>query len=368
MKIVAPISQLKEIDPLISSGADELYCSVVPTRWMELFGTSAVSRRSFSNLSQESDLETAIKETQGLGKHLSLVMNAQHYTAEQLQCLLSLAEHFAKLGGDAVIVGDPVLLELISREGFEFGIHLSSIASCRNAQTAMFYQELGASRIILPRDMTLKEIARLRAELPDIEFEAFVLNDGCVFEEGVCHSIHLPRQLGGAICMDNYRYDYRRIDGSELTEKEVEVFSHNDDCYQQWLWYRFGCGFSVTKEGYPYGPCGICALPALQNSGVESVKIAGRDAPLERKQKSVQLVRRSIDKMEEIDSEREPGQLLEFAQGLRNSQSYCSSGYMCYYPEVLRRSSKEKSSKEKLRQGSNEMLPQSSGEIIARAR
>ena len=185
MKIVAPISDLKEITPLVSSGADELYCSVVPTKWMERFGTSAVSRRAFSNLSQASDLEVAIKETQALGKHLSLVMNAQHYTAEQLECLLSLAENFAELGGDAVIVGDPVLLDLMAREGFEFGIHLSSIASCRNAQTAMFYQQLGATRIILPRDMTLKEIARLRKDIPDLEFEAFILNDGCVFEEGV---------------------------------------------------------------------------------------------------------------------------------------------------------------------------------------
>lgn len=200
----------------------------------------------------------------------------------------------------------------------------------------MFYQELGATRIILPRDMTLKEIARLRGNMPGIEFEAFILNDGCVFEEGVCHSIHLPRQLGGAICMDNYSYDYQRTDGLGLSENEIAELSHNDECYQQWLWYRFGCGFSVTEEGYPYGPCGLCALPALQNSGVGSVKIAGRDAPLERKEKSVQLVRRSIDKWAQMGSESDPAQLLEFAQGLRSSQSYCSSGYMCYYPEVLR--------------------------------
>tara|TARA_R110002167_G_scaffold1696_1_gene8162 strand:+ start:899 stop:1933 length:1035 start_codon:yes stop_codon:yes gene_type:complete len=336
MNIVAPISQLNEIAPLAAAGADEFYCSVVPRNWAERFGTTGISRRAFSNLSQEADLERAVQQSQALGKRLSLVMNAQHYTAEQLDCLLLLAEDFAELGGDAVIVGDPVLLDLIASEGFEFGIHLSSIASCRNIETALFYQELGATRIIFPRDMTLNEIARLRAQSPELEFEAFILNDGCVFEEGVCHSIHLPRQLGGAICMDNYAYDYQRMDGAPLAQPELDALAHNDACYQQWLWYRFGCGFSVTAEGYPYGPCGLCALPRLAASGVATVKIAGRDAPLARKQKSVQLVKQTL---EQLAIDPDPRRLLDYAQGLRSSQSQCSSGYMCYYPEVLRQGS-----------------------------
>ncbi|MEH6470338.1 MAG: U32 family peptidase [Halopseudomonas sp.] len=336
MNIVAPLSHLNEIAPLAATGADEFYCSVVPSSWAERIGTTGVSRRTFSNLSQEADLAAAISQSHDLGKKLSLVMNAQHYTAEQLDCLLQLASDFAELGGDAVIVGDPVLLDLIASEGFEFGIHLSSIASCRNVETALFYRELGATRIIFPRDMTLNEIARLRRQIPELECETFILNDGCVFEEGVCHSIHLPRQLGGAICMDSYRYDYQRMDGAQLSSQQIDTLKHNDECYQQWLWYRFGCGFTVTKEGYPYGPCGLCALPKLHASGIESVKIAGRDAPLERKQKSVELVKRAIN---QLASDPDPRNMLEYAQGLRQSQSQCSSGYMCYYPEVLRQQS-----------------------------
>ena len=334
MKITAPLSRLEEIEPLVAAGADEFYCSVVPTDWQQQFGSSAVSRRLFGNLANDSDLELAIERVQGLGKQLSLVMNAQHYTSEQLDSLLRLAERFAHRGGDAVIVGDPTLLGLIGAEGFDFGIHLSSIAACRNRQSADFFRELGATRIIFPRDMTLKEMARMTNALPELEFEAFVLNDGCVFEEGVCHSIHLPGPMGGAICMDNYRYRYLRDDAAPLTTQEQQALEHNDSRYAQWLWYRFGCGFSVTKAGYPYGPCGICALPRLNQPNFVSVKIAGRDAPLVRKEKSVALVRQVLDRMASGAAEAE---VMDFAQGIRGDPELCSHGKMCYYPEVVNR-------------------------------
>lgn len=334
MKITAPLSRLEEIDPLIAAGADEFYCSVVPTDWQKRFGSSAVSRRLFGSLPNDSDLELAIERVHAQGKHLSLVMNAQHYTSEQLDSLLRLAERFAKHSGDAVIVGDPTLLGLIGREGFDFGIHLSSIASCRNRQSAEFYRELGATRIIFPRDMTIKEMGRMTGALPDLEFEAFVLNDGCVFEEGVCHSIHLPGSMGGAICMDNYKYQYLRNDGVALTADELDALDHNDSRYAQWLWYRFGCGFSVTENGYPFGPCGLCAIPRLEDQRIISVKIAGRDAPLERKQKSVELVRKVIERMEACENETD---VMDFAQGVRGKPELCSEGLMCYYPEMVQR-------------------------------
>lgn len=329
MKITSPLSSPDEIGPLAEAGADEFYCSVVPAEWLARFGSSATSRRPFGNLPDDSDLEVAVNRVQDLGKHLSLVMNAQHYTSEQLDCLLRMAERFARIGGDALIIADPALLGLIADEGFGFGLHLSSIAACRNRQSAAFFRDLGATRIIFPRDMTLKEMARLITAFPDMQFEAFVLNDGCVFEEGVCHSIHLPAQLGGAICMDNYRYQYRHIDGTALGDQEQKALTHNDSRYDEWIWYRFGCGFSVTEDGYPYGPCGLCALSKLGDMGLRSVKIAGRDAPLARKEKSVGMVREVLDHGGTAD------EISAFARGLRHNPDLCSHGQMCYYPEVV---------------------------------
>lgn len=334
MKITSPLSRVEEIAPLLAAGADEFYCSVVPAEWRDSFGSSTTSRRPFGNLPEESDLARAVEEIHGAGKHISLVMNAQHYTSEQLDCLRALAARFAAMGGDALIIGDAALLALIAEEKLGIGLHVSSIAACRNRRSVGFFRDMGATRIIFPRDMTLAEMGRIAGRYPDMEFEAFVLNDGCVFEEGVCHTIHLPGQLGGAICMDNYAYRYQRVDGAPLSAREVAAFQHNDDRYAAWLWYRFGCGFSVTEEGYPFGPCGLCAMTDLRDMGLASVKIAGRDAPLTRKVKSVELVRRVRDEMAKSAP---PRDMAAFARNIRRNPDLCGDGRMCYYPEVVRR-------------------------------
>ena len=192
MKIIAPINRVEDLEPVAEAGADEFYCSVLPPRWLEHFNTSAISRRAFGNLPEFSDLKRAVESEHGLDKRLNLVINAQHYTEAQTLELVELARDFDDLAGDAVIVGDPALLFLLTREEFDFSLHLSSIASCRNQESARFFNELGANRIIFPRDMTLQEMTTIAGELPDIEFECFILNDGCAFDEGSCHTIHLP--------------------------------------------------------------------------------------------------------------------------------------------------------------------------------
>lgn len=334
MNIITPLSRIEELEPLLAAGADELYCSVVPRDWKAKFKSSAVSRRLFSSLADESDLELAIAGSAARGKAISLVLNAQHYTSEQIDCLLQLARRFAAMGGHAVIVADPMLLSLIAAELPALAIHLSSVASCRNAESSAFFRQLGVTRVIFPRDMTLAEMARISKASHNLTFEAFVLNDGCVFEEGVCHSIHLPAQLGGAICMDKYGYRYARTDGQRLDSFEEVALATNDEQYQRWLWHRFSNGFSVTPEGYSFGPCGLCALPRLRQAGISAIKIAGRDAPLARKLKSVELVRRVRDRMDEVNPEID---LMSFAQGARGESYRCQDGRFCYYPEVMRR-------------------------------
>lgn len=332
MKIAAPVKRIEEIGPLADAGADELYCSVVPEAWIEKFRTSGVSRRAFSNLPEEADLVRAVAEAHGRNLKISLAINAQHYSEQQLDCLMTLARDFDAMDGDAIIVADCALLSLLSGEYLSAALHVSSVASCRNREAAEFHRDLGARRVILPRDVTLAEIERLVAAVDGLEFEAFVLNDGCAFEEGLCHTIHLPMPLGGPICMDDYRRDHRRADGLAVAEDEQAVFEAHEADYRSWLWYRFGCGFSVTDEGLPYGPCALCALPRLAAAGIATVKIAGRDSPTERKVKSVALVRRVLDQAE---AGAPAGAVMTLAQEIRGEPEKCASRYMCYYPDVL---------------------------------
>lgn len=331
MRITAPISQLAEIEPMIAAGADELYCGVVPSDWVQRFNTGAVNRRYFGNLPGHRALEEAIGLAHAGGAKLFMVMNAQHYGGDQSQALADLARGFAASGGDAAIVADISLIASLREQVPELAIHVSSVASCRNSEAIALYADLGVKRVILPRDVTLDEVAAMAAAHPDLELEAFVLNDGCVFEEGVCHTVHLPTKLGGPICVDSYAFDTLGADGRPLPERAQRRLAKNDEDYKRWLWYRFGCGFSTTDEGYPYGPCGLCAIPRLIRAGIHSVKIAGREGATARKLKSVEMVRRVVDRAATGASESE---VCQSAVAIRGTEAHCRSGYMCYYPEV----------------------------------
>lgn len=335
MKITAPISTPAEVEPLVRAGARELYCGVVPPDWIQRFNTSGVNRRVFGNLNGYADLERVVEKAHALDAEVFLVLNAQQYGEQHLDALTEIGARFRSIGGNAAIVADISLIASLAANVPDLAIHVSSVATCRNIESARFFAGLGASRIILPRDVTVAEISAIATELPELEIEAFVLNDGCVFEEGTCHTVHLPMNKGGPICIDNYQFAYRTTEqatgGGQPHERALRRLEQNDLDYKRWLWYRFGNGFSVAPNGYPWGPCGTCAMPAMHAAGVHSVKIAGREGASERKIKSVELVAQVLRRIEAGESEQS---VREFAVGLRDAPGHCASGYMCYYPEV----------------------------------
>ncbi|MGD0073736.1 MAG: U32 family peptidase [Candidatus Binataceae bacterium] len=331
MKLAAPISAPDDAAVLAGAGADEFYCGVVPREWESRFGRSTLNRRMGGNLGSFDELARAVRTSHDLGKQISVAVNAQNYSSDRWDDLLALLSRIADSGADAVIVGDFGLLAALSERRLPLRIHLSSIASCHNSETAALTAELGAERVILPRHVTLAEIERIGRQVPGLELEAFVLNDGCVFEEGSCHTLHLPPALGGPICLDRFEYRYRRDDGNPLSAAERERFDANDREYEKWLWYTFSCGFTVTAEGFPHGPCGLCAIARLKQAGIAAVKVAGREGPLERRLRSVEMVRSVMDR---AAKEPEEEVVATFARGLRENRELCSSGYMCYYREV----------------------------------
>lgn len=332
MKIVAPIRQLDEIAPLARAGAHELYCGVTPREWAERFRGASANRRPGGNLPSLAALAEAVELAHRSGVQLSLVLNAQHYSTAQIEFALEIARNYADMGGDAVIASELGLIMALAEALPGLRIHVSSVATCRNADGARLYRELGARRLILPRDITLDEAAEIAAEVPDLEVEAFVLNDGCVYEEGTCNTLHLPGALGGPICLDRYAYQHRHRDGRALSPALAARVHENDEAYRRWLWYRFSCGFSTTDTGMPFGPCGLCAIPAFGQGGLHALKIAGREGPPERKLASVRMVRQILDAHERGQS---PAAVAALARNLRPSHAHCATGFMCYYPEVV---------------------------------
>jgi len=213
------------------------------------------------------------------------------------------------VGVAALIVAEWELLLALSEQGLAPRLHISSLASCRNPGAAAFYRSLGVARVILPRHMTLGEIEA--TAIPGLEFEAFVLNDGCVFEEGICSTTHAL----GTFCLAD------RVGGK---------FGRLDERYEFWKWTQNNCGCQ-TSRGYTLGPCGLCALPRLARLGIASLKVVGREASLARKVASVRLAATAL-KLSEEGARQEDIRAAIIA--LRGAPELCQDAHLCYYPDV----------------------------------
>ncbi len=311
MRLLAPLRNSSEVEPLLAAGAEEFYCGLTPPAWQETFSQSWINRRSpaSAGVSDLADFRQILTRAAGLPVYVAL--NAPFYPAGAMEMLTAFSVRLLEEGASGLIVADLDLLLALTDAGLASRIHLSSLATCTNPGSAAFFQELGVSRIILPRHLTLDEIEECL--IPGLEFETFLLNDGCAFEEGLCATTH----AAGAFCLND-------------AEQTQSISSQTLENYEFWKWTLNHCGCK-TNRGYPVGPCGLCALPRLLKAGVSSLKVVGREASLDRKKASVSLAAMALQLARSGAGSEE---IRAAVIALRGGASLCQGGHLCYYPDV----------------------------------
>lgn len=324
---------------LVGSGADELYCGLVPEQWMKRFTRALwLNRRDprSANFTSEDDLVRAVETAHGLGAKVFLTLNAPFFTADQQELVLELADWAAgDAGVDALIVADLGLLAaLAGRIPAGTGLHTSTVGNASNREAVEHWADLGVERVILPRHLSIEEIGRLVSTVGHrVELEAFVLNDTCVYEEGFCHTMHGVDRLG-AFCVTPWEYVVHPAGGGDLAADDRRAWEAHLADYEKWLWYCNSCGCTMSEKGLPLGPCGLCAIKALDEAGVTSVKIVGREAASLRKLRSVQLVKRVLER---VDAGASADEAAAWAREIRDAEEHCRARYMCYYRETAPR-------------------------------
>jgi len=329
MNILAPIRAYDELEMLVDSGAEELYCGFVPPEWSERYnGPVWLNRRSpkGSGIETWDELRRLIHAAK---IPVFITLNAPYYSAEQLPMVVDLATRLSEeVGVAALIVTDINLLAKLSALNLRAQLHVSSVAATLNAEAARFLLDFGPTRIVLPRSVTLSEIDHItRALSGACEIEVFILNDGCAFEEGFCATTH--HHSVGAFCTSLSEMDTRfEWNGARFTARREKWLRRNLADYRDWVWYVNGNGCGATPKGLPYGPCGLCAVPDLARIGVASLKIVGREASPFKKLASVRMVRDIVDRVRAGESK---SRVMDRAISLRGEPHHCRSGYMCYY-------------------------------------
>ncbi|MBI4831046.1 MAG: U32 family peptidase [Candidatus Lindowbacteria bacterium] len=328
MKIVAPVSSVKEVEMLVHFGADELYCGIRTAEWEEHFGGKWwMNRRDpfNANLGSWEDIQQVVEQAHAQNVPVYLTLNAPFYPRGSGHYLLKLTEKLvSEIRMDGLIVSDMNFLILLAREKFPVRLHLSSLGSCFNSWALDFYLSLGVERIILPRQLRLSEIGRLVTEADSrIEFEAFAMNDGCYFEEGFCQTTH----AFGPFCLTNWKVECFSP-ARRLSQEEIENHLQK---LREYLWYQNNCGSSFQATGLPNGPCSLCWFGHFRDWGVTAVKIVGREASFHRKMGSIQLVKAVMDDVRSGSSREE---IAKTARSLRATPEYCDKGYKCYFRDL----------------------------------
>jgi putative protease len=327
VKILAPLRSSSEVEALAAAGAEEFYCGLTPPGWAATQGRAWAHRRNprSAGVPDVADLERIV----ALAAHrpVYVTLNAPSYHASAIPLLVDFGRRLLEdVGARALIVAETELLLALAEAGLARRVHVSSLATCRNRGAARFYRDLGVSRIILPRHLTLREIEAIRVD--GVELEAFVLNDGCVFEEGLCATTHAL----GTFCLADGEAPprARSLPVVEDLGERGPIPAEALERYAFWKWTLDNCGCS-TSRGFPLGPCGLCAMPRLAAAGVASLKVVGREASLERKEASVRLVAHAL-RLADAGGGREV--LRDAAIALRGARGLCEGARLCYYPDV----------------------------------
>lgn len=330
MKVLAPISSAEEVEMLVKNGAEEFYAGYIPMKWLQNFtaGVWMNRRAPQASIPSVEEYGSLIESAHSYNVPVFMTLNAPYYTSEQIPYLLEIIKEAHECGTDAFVVSDIGLMLAVKKNIPDAAIHVSSLAAPTNSQSVKLYREIGASRIVFPRSLSLEEMREIiDAGGRDMEYEVFILNDGCIYEESFCFTTH--NQVGAFCSSQNWDFQFHSANGERpLSKREEEKLSSHLKDYEEFVWTTHSCGCSVSNHGIPLGPCGLCALSDLQELGIDSLKIVGREANSMRKLVSVQLVSAVVKAVREG---MEKKIVQEKAVKIRKTPELCSTGYMCYY-------------------------------------
>ena len=250
LELLSPGGNWEQLEMSVAYGADAVY------RAGDAFGMRAFA----GNFSPE-ELKRAVAycHDRGVQVHVTCNTMPRNDEVERLPQWLALLE---EAGADAIILADVGVLALAKRYAPSLHIHISTQASVVNHQAARAWHELGAQRVILARELSLEEIAEIRAKAPRaLELEVFAHGAMCVSYSGRCllSNYMTGRDSNRGACAQPCRYH-----NSLMEEKRPGEYF---DVYED----EKGTYIMNSRD-----MCMIDHLPALMAAGVDSLKIEGR--------------------------------------------------------------------------------------------
>lgn len=317
MRIISPIDHLAETESLLQAGADELYGGFVPPEWRDQYSLLAsLNQRTFAaaQIATETELLEIIRRVHDAGRHFALTLNAPFYGDAQLPLLLDYLDRMVTVGIDGLILADLGLLRLLKDRYPVLELHASTMAHISNSGALRFYAAMGVRRAILPRHMTVGEMAAIAAAVPEVRCDAFMLVGKCPNTEGLCTFHHAnPDRIWPC----EIPYAIAPADAGEPSPVLRAAMTRQ---------------ISWSQTDRRHG-CGLCAIPLLGRSGIDGLKLVGRGAPTAQKVRNILLTRECL----ELAAAEPDFAVYRRRAIIAHRQRFGAACHpnICYYPELL---------------------------------
>ncbi len=311
VELLMPAGNLEKLEYAVRYGADAVYLGVVD------FSLRAMRKGSLITLE---NLKEAVDLAHKLGAKAYVTLNIFAFNND-IKLLEQCVDRFKDANPDAFIVSDFGIMNLLKKYAPDVPIHVSTQTNTLNYESVKFWQDYGATRVILARELPIKDIAEIRAKVPDIELESFIHGSQCVSFSGRCllsdYFTKGERKANHGNCSQPCRWSYKLVEST----RPGEYYEINQD----------------ERGSHILSPKDLCLVEYLSqiiDAGVNSLKIEGRTKSLYYVSAVAKTYRNAIDEVLknpsadlhkyfiELQKVGNRGYTTGFALGDNNSESY----------------------------------------------
>lgn len=272
VELLMPAGNLEKLEYAIRYGANAVYLGVVD------FSLRAMRKGELITLE---NLKDAVNLAHSLGAKAYVTLNIFAFNNDIKQ-LESCIDRFQDANPDAIILSDFGVFNLVRKHMPNTPIHISTQTNTLNYESVKFWRDLGASRVILARELPIKDIAEIRKNVPDVELESFIHGAQCVSFSGRCllsdYFTNGERKANHGNCSQPCRWSYKLV---EETRPGQYYEIHQDER-----------GSHILS---PKDLCLVEHLSELIDAGVDSLKVEGRTKSLYYVSAVAKTYRQAID-------------------------------------------------------------------------
>ena len=256
-ELLMPAGNLEKLKYAIKYGADAIYLGIVD------FSLRAMRKGELITLD---NLKQAIDTAHTMGAKAYLTLNIFAFNRD-IKLLESCIDIIKDSNPDALIISDVGIMGFAQRHMPRTEIHVSTQANILNYEAVRFWQDLGATRVILARELKISDVAEIKSKVPDMELECFIHGAQCVSFSGRCllsdYMTNGERIANSGNCSQPCRWSYKLVE--ETRPGQYYEIEENPR----------GTHILSTKD-----LCLVKHLKEMMEAGIDSFKVEGRTKSL----------------------------------------------------------------------------------------